>query len=265
MSPTRRAVLILPAAAWFVPSPAGARQPDASARAGVPATFPSQDPALAREMVAVSHGNVARVRELLHAHPTLAKAAWDWGYGDWESALGAASHVGNREIAELLLASGAAATLFSATMLGQVETVKALVTASPGIQRTKGPHGISLLAHARAGGARAADVLSYLASLGDADPRYANEPVSDDDQKAIVGTYAFGGGPTDTLTIAPGKNGLTIKRDGAVERNLFHLGARVFHPAGAEAVRIRLQGGNGRATALTIEDGPLVVTAARTE
>ena len=31
----------------------------------VPASFPSHDPDLAREMVAVSHGNVARVRELL--------------------------------------------------------------------------------------------------------------------------------------------------------------------------------------------------------
>ena len=68
-------------------------------------TFPAHDPDVAREMVSVSHGNVARVRELLAGRPALANASWDWGYGDWESALGAASHVGNQEIARLLLAA----------------------------------------------------------------------------------------------------------------------------------------------------------------
>ncbi len=102
-------------------------------------------------MVAVSHGNVARVKELLAASPALAKAAWDWGYGDWESALGAASHVGNREIAALLLTNGAHPTIFSAAMLGQLDVVKAFIAASPGVQKTYGPHGISLLAHAKNG------------------------------------------------------------------------------------------------------------------
>ena len=51
--------------------------------------FPTTRPELAREMVGVSHGNIARVRELLALHPALARASWDWGYGDWESALGA--------------------------------------------------------------------------------------------------------------------------------------------------------------------------------
>ena len=105
-------------------------------------------------MVAVSHGNVARVRELLSNRPALANASWDWGYGDWESALGAASHVGNQEIARLLLAAGARPTIFSAAMLGQVETVRAFVAASPGVQKTRGPHGLTLLSHARAGGRR---------------------------------------------------------------------------------------------------------------
>jgi len=53
--------------------------------------------------VVVAHFNLARVKELVGRHATLAKAAWDWGFGDWETALGAASHVGNRDIAELLL------------------------------------------------------------------------------------------------------------------------------------------------------------------
>src|SRR4051812_33979825 len=65
--------------------------------------FPSQHPDVVREMVTVSHFNIARVKELATRQPALTRAAWDWGYGDWEDALGAASHVGNREIAEYLL------------------------------------------------------------------------------------------------------------------------------------------------------------------
>ena len=107
-------------------------------------------------MVGVSHGNVARVRELLTGRPALANASWDWGYGDWESALGAASHVGNQEIAKLLLAAGARPSIFSAAMLGQLDTVKAFILASPGVQKTRGPHGLTLLSHARAGGPAAA-------------------------------------------------------------------------------------------------------------
>ncbi len=52
-------------------------------------TFPSQDPAVVREVVTVAHGRIERLRELVTARPELANAAWDWGFGDWESALGA--------------------------------------------------------------------------------------------------------------------------------------------------------------------------------
>src|SRR5882762_4889020 len=116
---------------------------------GVGAVFPAQDPDLVREMVSVSHGNVKRVKELVDRRPTLAGATWDWGFGDWENALGAASHVGNREIAEYLIAHGARPTIFSAAMLGQLDVVKAFVAAAPGVQRIRGPHSITLLAHAK--------------------------------------------------------------------------------------------------------------------
>ena len=60
----------------------------------IPASFPSQDPDLVKETVVAAHGNLSRVRELVEARPALAKATYDWGYGDWETALGGASHVG---------------------------------------------------------------------------------------------------------------------------------------------------------------------------
>jgi hypothetical protein len=229
-----------------------------------PATFPAHDPELAREMVGVSHGNVARVRELLAARPALSNAAWDWGYGDWETAIGAASHVGNREIASMLVSAGAHPTIFSATMLGYLDVVKAFLAASPGIQKTKGPHGISLLAHARAGGAGSAEVRKYLETLGDADGRYTNEFLAEADRTAIAGAYAFGSGTSEQFVVAAGERLPTIQRQGGTARNLFHLGARVFHPVGAEAVRVRFAAGE-RAEAVTIEDGPRIVIAKRVQ
>jgi hypothetical protein len=224
-------------------------------------SFPTHDSALVRDFVGASHGNVARVKELLQGRPALAKSAWDWGYGDWETALGAASHVGNREIAELLIANGAPVTIFSAAMLGQLEAVQAFVAASPAIHRTKGPHGIPLLAHAQAGKAPA--VIKYLESLGGADGAYRNDTVSDEDQAAIVGAYTFGTGATERFTVSRNNRGsLVIQRDGAFERNLFHQGGRVFHPTGAEHVRIRFAPGTP-SPELRVEDGPLVVVARR--
>jgi hypothetical protein len=225
------------------------------------AGFPSQPSALVQEMVTVSHGNVARVKELVRERPALARAAWDWGYGDWETALGAASHVGNREIAETLIANGAHVTIFSAAMLGHLDVVKSFVTATPGIQRTRGPHGLSLLSHGKAGGSPAAGVAAYLESLGDADPRYTNESLNEEAMKEIAGTYTFGAGTKDRMVVALNSRGaLVIKREGAIDRNLFHLGGRVFNPSGAEAVRIRFEPLSGRATTLTIEDGPAMIT-----
>jgi hypothetical protein len=236
--------------------------PPASAAPSTPATFPAHDPDAAREMVSVSHGNVARVRELLAGRPALANASWDWGYGDWESALGAASHVGNQEIARLLLAAGARPSIFSAAMLGHLDTVKAFILASPGVQKTRGPHGLTLLSHARAGGPPAVEVVKYLESVGDADLKYTNEPLAEPDRTAIVGVYAFGSGTTDRLTVTVGERGPSIQREGASPRGLFHLGGRVFHPPGADAVRIRFAPGE-RAASVTVEDGPVIVKALR--
>lgn len=234
----------------------------ASAPHEIASSFPSHEPDVVREMVGASHGNVARVRELLAGRPALANASWDWGYGDWESALGAASHVGNREIATLLLTAGARPSIFSAAMLGQLDVVKAFIVASPGIQKTRGPHGITLLAHARAGGDAAAEVVKYLTALGDANVPYTNEPLAAADRAAIAGTYAFGTGATERFIVANGERGSSIQREGGTARGLLHLGERVFHPIGAGAVRIRFAAGEPAATVI-VEDGPVYVAANR--
>jgi hypothetical protein len=238
-----------------------------AARAAEPAapadTFPGQDPALVKEMVTVAHGNVKRVKELVDRQQTLAKAAYDWGFGDWESALGAASHVGSREIAEYLIANGARPSIFSATMLGQLDVVKAFIDASPGAQRIHGPHGITLLAHARAGGEKAKPVLQYLEKIGDADPRIDSPALTDEEAGALVGSYSYGAAASAVITIDATKGQLGFLRTNGMKRGLLQRGPREFSPVGAANVRIKFVVENGKATALTVHDPDVVLTARR--
>jgi hypothetical protein len=230
----------------------------------IPDEFPTQTPALAREMVGVSHGNLASVNELLSLHPTLANAAWDWGFGDWESALGAASHMGNVDIARALLAHGARPSIFSAAMLGQLAVVRAFVEASPGVQGIPGPHGITLLAHARAGAAAAKPALDYLEALGGADPVPKTVELPSELAARYAGVYAFGMRATDRVEISIEKAAARFKREGATARNLIYLGDNAFHPAGAPAVRVRFALTGGEAAAeLTVFDPDLVLRAKR--
>jgi hypothetical protein len=50
-------------------------------------------------------------------------------------------------------------------MLGHLDIVKALLTAHPALIDAKGPHGIPLIAHAKAGKREAEEVLRYLESF----------------------------------------------------------------------------------------------------
>jgi hypothetical protein len=226
-----------------------------------------------REIVTVAHFDLKRVKELLEERPSLARAAWDWGFGDWETPLGAASHMGSPPIAEYLISQGAPPSLFSAAMLGQLEVVKALVTAAPTAQRLRGPHSISLLAHARMGGEAARPVFDFLQSLGGAD---ADAPVSltEGDVAALVGTYIFGVGVTQQVDVTADLKmyannkmythapQLNWTRKGSMTRPLFHLGNREFYPAGASSVRIRFTDGANGIT-MNVKDGELLLSAVR--
>ena len=128
---------------------------------------PALPPSLVAEFVGQAHGDLNRVRALLLEEPALINAAWDWGAGDWETALGAAAHMGRKDIALYLLEQGARIDLFAAAMLGKLDILKAVLTAFPDARRVPGPHGIPLIAHAKAGGAEAAAALEYLQSLED--------------------------------------------------------------------------------------------------
>jgi len=120
------------------------------------------DSAQVQAFVGNAHGDLEAVRAALVAEPRLANAAWDWGGGDWETALGAAAHMGRRDIAELLLEHGARLDIFAAAMLGDVDVVRAILAAHPELRHAPGPHGIPLRAHAEAGGEQARPVLELL-------------------------------------------------------------------------------------------------------
>jgi hypothetical protein len=122
--------------------------------------------ALVQEWVTVAHSNFERVQTLYTQEPRLLNVSWDWGGGDFETALEAAGHVGNRDIATFLLEKGARMNMFCAAMLGQLDLVKSTLDAFPGLKTSGGPHGLKLKHHAAKGGEQAKAVLDYLESIG---------------------------------------------------------------------------------------------------
>jgi hypothetical protein len=125
---------------------------------------PRLDPALVNEFVLKAHSDFQAVKELLEREPALLTAAWDWGGGDWETALGAASHVGRRDIALFLIDHGAPLDIFAAAMLGETGVVRAMLERFPGLVDARGPHGIPLRVHAEQGGEEARAVLELFES-----------------------------------------------------------------------------------------------------
>ena len=154
-------------------------QPETSPSASIAATipqspddvpdFPEHDPqfdrARVKRFVIAGHRNLAAVKAMLAEESNLINGAIDWGNGDFETALGGASHMGRRDIAEFLLEHNARMDIFAATMLGKLDIVKAAVAAYPNIVHVAGPHGIPLIVHAEKGGLPAKDVVEFLRPL----------------------------------------------------------------------------------------------------
>jgi hypothetical protein len=143
-------------------------------------------------------------------------------------------------------------------MLGQLEVVEAMIAARPGVERTLGPHSISLLAHARVGGEQSTKVVRFLRGLpGASGP--GGKDISEEELIHFTGDYAFGKGPNDWIEIRNKSGQLTFMRKGADSRPIHYLGDRAFRPAGATAARIHFS----KDSVMTIHDGGLVIKAAR--
>jgi hypothetical protein len=149
-------------------------------------------------------------------------------------------------------------SIYAAAMLGHLDVVKAIVAASPGIQKTHGPHSITLLAHARAGGPDSLPVVKYLEAVGDADVPTPTQPLGKSDRDKLVGEYRYGASASEVFHVDVTNERLGITRVGGTRRPLSHRGNLVFSPSGAPAVRIAFVPGQ-----LTIADPEVFVVAKR--
>jgi hypothetical protein len=138
---------------------------------------------LAQDFIIFAHSDLEMTKKLLEREPGLINASIDWGAGDWETALGGASHMGRHEIVEYLLSRGARIDLFCAAMQGQTDAVRSFLTLQPALIDAKGPHGFGLHFHAQVGGDKAKATLEYLQSVKEVElkpiPFLNRKPASD--------------------------------------------------------------------------------------
>ena len=236
--------------------------------------YPSINDTMASGIVGASHGNFDKVKELVNARPELAGASWDWGFGDWETALGAASHVGRRDIAEFLMSHGARPDIFTYAMLGMLNSVKEIIETVPGIQTHGGPHGITLLQHAKNrlevkdiaanDAANVRSVITYLEGLGNADMKPKSLELTEEEKKKYLGEYRFGSGEGEIFIVDIHRLGfLQIARKGISARKLNKVDENSFSPAGAPSVKIIFKVQSDKALSLSVHEPEPMVTAAK--
>ena len=238
----------------------------------VPAHYPNIDPEIISEVVGKSHFDLERVKELVDIRPELSRSVWEWRFGDFESAIGAASHVGRRDIALYLMGRGARPTIYTFAMLGAFDIVKSMVEFAPGIQRTSGPHGISLLDHAFAG-ERMSDkmrdtevdslkqTIDYLKSIGDAGgEKYID--VNSEDQKKYLGDYKYGEREYEGVSIKLNmRKLLSLGPIDGFGGSLYKVSENNFTYNGASSVRISFDIQNDVVQSLKITDPEMVIVA----
>src|SRR5882762_7083648 len=103
--------------------------------------------AVVQELVGNAHGNLVRVRELLDAYPAALNLRAPWN----ETAVEAATQMGNKPILDLLIARGAPVDFFTACVLGRVEQVAAELAHDPNCTNARGVHELPALYFAAIG------------------------------------------------------------------------------------------------------------------
>jgi hypothetical protein len=236
--------------------------------------YPGINDALVSAVVGASHNDLNKVKDLVNKRPELAVVAWDWGFGDTETALGAASHVGRRDIAEFLMNKGARPDIFTFVMLGSYRAVQEMVETVPGIQSIPGPHGITLLQHAK-NRLRSTDisetdksnvnkVVSYLEGLGNADIKPKSLEITEEEKQKYFGEYRFGKKEDEIFTVnTNSRQLLQISRKGYSGRTMHKIDNTVFSPSGSPSVSISFTLKDDKAVSLTIHEPDPLVTGIR--
>jgi len=239
--------------------------------------YPSIDDEIVNEVVSVSHFNLDRVKELVTPRPELARATWDWAFGDWETALGAASHVGRRDIASFLMEHGARPDIFTFAMLGNYEIVKAMIESMPGIESIAGPHGISLLRHAKAGlrsnygitlsEKQIADsnaLIAYLEQLGSADSNEKDIAMTEDDKQKYLGDYRYGEGENEGFTVKINmRKNLSLGKLGKSGGALYQKSPNVFSYNGTPSIEVQFTLEDDQVVSLTVVEPELTLKAVK--
>jgi hypothetical protein len=229
-----------------------------------PKRYPAIIEEITSEVVGVSHFNLDRLKELVNKRPELARATWDWGFGDWETAIGAASHVGRKDIVEYLISRGARPDIFTFAMLGAYETVKSMIEFMPGLQKTLGPHGISLLQHVKNGNSKSKKsirLIDYLNKLGDADGQ-EYQVMNETEKQKYAGDYKYGEGEFDGFTVkVNSQKRLLFGKLGMFGGSLLKIGNHTFTYNGAPSVEISFQLENEKIISLTVKEPELILIA----
>lgn len=237
-----------------------------------PDHFPNIDPAIISEVVGKSHFDLDGVKKLVDNRSELAKSVWEWRFGDFESAIGAASHVGRRDIALYLMSKGATPTIFTLAMMGAYDSVQAMIKAYPGIEKTTGPHGISLLDHAYAG-ERMKDkmttteienlekTIELLQSLdGAKGPQYLD--VTPEEQQNYLGNYIYGDKENEGFTIQLNmRKLLSLGPIGGFGGAMYKLDENLFTYNGAPSVTIQFDWEGKKVIGLRLSDPEIMVEA----
>lgn len=246
--------------------------PDSLPKEKLPEHFPNIDPQIIAEVVGKSHFDLVRVKALVNKRPELSRSVWEWRFGDFESAIGAASHVGRRDIALYLISKGARPTLFTFAMLGHFQTVKSTIEALPDIQEVTGPHGISLLDHAYAGERmkehmstteieNLEQTIDYLTKLGNASGDKYIE-VSAEEQKKYLGNYKYGDGEKDGFTIDVNmRKLLSLGPIGEFGGALYKIGDNRFIYNGAPSVEITFDIRDDKVHSMKVIDPDITLVA----
>jgi hypothetical protein len=229
-----------------------------------PKRYPAIAEEMANEVVGVSHFNLDRLKELVNKRPELARATWDWGFGDWETAIGAASHVGRKDIVEYLISKGARPDIFTFAMLGAYDSVKSMIEIMPGLQRTLGPHGISLLQHVKNGDSKSKNsiqLIDYLTALVDADGQ-KYQTLDEDEKSKYAADYKFGEGEYDGFSVkVNSQKKLLFGKLGKFGGSLLKISDHTFTYNGAPSVEISFQLENKKIVSLTVKEPELTLIA----
>lgn len=170
---------------------------------------------IVREFVIAAHGNLDTVRAMLAEQPGLLNQVYDWGPGGLEDGLAGAAHVGNRVIAEYLLAQGAPVTICAAAMLGDLAQVRHFLEGDPGLANARGAHQIPLLCHAAYSGQLPIVELLDACGCSEGHNQALHAAISSGDTEMVAWLLAHGVTDIDVPDFRDQK-----PRERAIERNL---------------------------------------------